>query len=358
MVDGIPWPSPYLLFGKVHLTSGFRWEHRMRLTTLGLLIMALTYGLIAVGVTANAQQPGNIPRIVYLDGRSAADASHFFDVFRQGLRELGYVEGQHLVVEASYAEGKHERLAALAAELVRSQVSVIVTAGLVATRAAQQATTTIPIVQAQGGDLVLAGLVASLARPGGNITGLSIQDVEGGGKRLELLKAAVPHASRIAVLWNAAQPAKVIEWQQVQEAGRVLGVTLSSVEVRGAHDFARAFATLTAARPDALFTLSDNLTVRHRQQIVDFATTQRLPMRSEVKEFAEAGGLMTYGGSLTAMNRRAATYVDKILKGAKPADLPVEQPMKFELVINLKTAKALGLTIPPMLLYQADEVIQ
>jgi putative ABC transport system substrate-binding protein len=315
-------------------------------------------GLIAVGLTANAQQPGNIPRIVYLDGRSVADASHFFDVFRQGLRDLGYVEGQHLVVESYYAEGKPERLAALAAEVVGSQVSVIVTAGLVATRAAQQATTTIPIVQAQGGDLVLAGLVASLARPGGNITGLSIQDVEVGGKRLELLKEAVPHASRIAVLWNAAQPAKALEWQQVQAAGRVLGVTLFSVEVRGSHDFDRAFATLSAARPDALLTLSDNLTVRHRQQIVDFATTQRLPMLSEVKEFAEAGGLMTYGGSLTAMNRRAATYVDKILKGAKPADLPVEQPMKFELVINLKTAKALGLTIPPTVLYQADEVIQ
>ena len=168
----------------------------------------------------------------------------------------------------------------------------------------------------------------------------------------------MPHASRIAVLWNAAQPAKALEWQQVQEAGRALGVTLASVEVRGSQDFDRAFATLTAARPDALLTLSDNLTVRHRQQIVAFATAQRLPMLSEVKEFAEAGGLMTYGGSLTALNRRAATYVDKILKGAKPADLPVEQPMKLELVINLKAAKALGLTIPPTLLFQADEVIR
>ena len=322
------------------------------------LIVPLALGILSALLLAEAQQPENIPRIVYLDGRSAADASHFFDIFRQGLRELGYVEGQHLVVKSYYAAGKPERLAALAAELVRSQVSVIVTAGLVATRAAQQATTTIPIVQAQGGDLVLAGLVASLARPGGNITGLSIQDVEVGGKRLELLKEAVPHASRIAVLWNAAQPAKVLEWQQVQAAGRALGVTLSSVEVRGSHDFDRAFATITTARPDAWLTLSDNLTVRHRQQIVDFATTQRLPMLSEVREFAEAGGLMTYGGSLTAMNRRAATYVDKILKGVKPADLPVEQPMKFELVINLKTAKALGLTIPPMVLYQADEVIR
>jgi putative tryptophan/tyrosine transport system substrate-binding protein len=175
---------------------------------------------------------------------------------------------------------------------------------------------------------------------------------------LELLKAAVPHASRIAVLWNAAQPAKALEWQRVQEAGRALGVTLESVEVRGSLDFERAFAAMTAARPEAVLTLSDNLTVRHRQQIVDFVTTQRLPMLSEVKEFAEAGGLMTYGGSLTALNRRAATYVDKILKGAKPADLPVEQPMTFELVINLKTAQALGLTIPPTLLFQATEVIR
>ena len=321
-------------------------------------LVILVLSLLAGPLTTDAQPPENLPRIAYLDGRSAADAAYFFDVFRQGLRDLGYVEGQQLVVEAYYADGQHERLAALAAELVRSQVAVMITAGLVATRAAKQATTTIPIVQAQGGDLVLAGLVASLARPGGNVTGLSIQDVEVGGKRLELLKAAVPHASRIAVLWNAAQPAKALEWQQVQEAGRALGVTLASVEVRGSQDFDRAFATLTAARPDALLTLSDNLTVRHRQQIVAFATAQRLPMLSEVKEFAEAGGLMTYGGSLTALNRRAATYVDKILKGAKPADLPVEQPMKLELVINLKAAKALGLTIPPTLLFQADEVIR
>jgi putative ABC transport system substrate-binding protein len=332
-------------------------DSTMRYRTIGCLV-TLILSLLTAPLAAVAQPPENLPRIGYLNGRSAADASHFFDVFRQGLRELGYVEGQHLVVEASYAEGQHERLAALAAALVRSQVAVIVTAGLVATRAAKQATTTIPIVQAQGGDLVLAGLVASLAWPGGNVTGLSIQDVEVGGKRLELLKTAVPHASRIAVLWNAAQPAKALEWQQVQEAGEALGVTLSSVEVRGSHDFARAFATLTAAQPDALLTLSDNLTVRHRQQIVDFATTQRLPMLSEVKEFAEAGGLMTYGGSLTALNRRAATYVDKSLKGAKPADLPVEQPMQFELVINLKTAQALGLTIPPTLLFQADTVIR
>jgi putative ABC transport system substrate-binding protein len=325
--------------------------------TIGWLVI-FTLSILAGPLATKAQPPEHIPRIGYLDGRSAADASHFSDVFRQALRDLGYVEGQHLVVEAYYAEGQQERLAALAAELVRSQVAVIVTAGLMATRAAAQATTTIPIVQAAGGDLVLAGLVASLAWPGGNVTGLSIQDVEVGGKRLELLKAAVPHASRIAVLWNATQPAKALEWQQVQEAGRALGVTLASVEVRGPHDFDRAFATMTAARPEALLTLSDNLTVRHRQQIVDFVTTQRLPMLSEVKEFAEAGGLMTYGGSLTALNRRAATYVDKILKGAKPADLPVEQPMKLELVINLKTAQALGLTIPPALLFEADEVIR
>jgi putative tryptophan/tyrosine transport system substrate-binding protein len=325
--------------------------------TIGFLVI-LTLSILAGPLATEAQPPEHIPRIGYLDGRSAADASHFFDVFRQGLRDLGYVEGQHLVVESYYAEGQHERLAALAAELVQSQVSVIVTAGLVATRAAAQATTTIPIVQAAGGDLVLAGLVASLASPGGNVTGLSIQDVEVGGKRLELLKAAVPHASRIAVLWNATQPAKALEWQKVQEAGRALGVTLDSVEVRGSHDFDRAFATITEARPEAVLTLSDNLTVRYRQQIVDFVTTQRLPMISEVKEFAEAGGLMTYGGSLTALNRRAATYVDKILKGAKPADLPVEQPTIFELVINLKTAQALGLTIPPTLLFHATEVIR
>jgi putative ABC transport system substrate-binding protein len=261
-------------------------------------------------------------------------------------------------MEYCYEEEKRERFPALAAELVRLPVDVIVTTGLAATQAAKQATTTIPIVQASGGDLVLAGLVASLARPGGNITGLSIRDVEGGGKRVELLKEAVPHASRIAVLWNTDHPAKALEWHQTQEAARVLGVTLHSVEVRRPHDFDRAFAAMTETRPDALITFTESLTIGHRQQIADFAAQHRLPMMSEIKEFAEVGGLMTYGPSLPDLFRRAAYYVDRILKGAKAADLPVELPMRFALVINLKTAKAIGVTMPPSLLLLADEVLQ
>jgi putative ABC transport system substrate-binding protein len=205
---------------------------------------------------------------------------------------------------------------------------------------------------------VATGLVASLARPGGNITGLKIQAAEVGGKRLELLKEAVPQASRVAVLWNAGYPGKASELENTQVAARALGVMLHSVEVRGPGDFDAAFAAIAGRRPDALITFSDALTLNHQRRIVDFATQHRLPMISEGKEFAVAGGLMTYGASLPDLFRRAAYYVDRILKGAKPGDLPVEQPVKFELVINLKTAKALGLTIPPALLFQADEVIR
>ena len=317
-------------------------------------LVTLTLSLLAAPLAADAQQPGHVARIGYLRGR----APDLPDPFRQGLHELGYVEGQHIVIESRNAEGREERLPALAVELARLPVDVLVTQGLAATRAAHQATTTIPIVQISGSDLVLAGLVASLAQPGGNITGMSTQDVEVGGKRLALLKEAVPQASRIAVLWNAGNPAKTLEWHHTQEAARALGVTLHSVEVHGPEDFARAFTAITETHADALLTLTESLTMRHRQQIGDFATTQRLPLMAEVKEFAAAGALMTYRTNYSAMQHRAATYVDKILKGAKPADLPVEQPMKFELVINLKTAKALGITMPPSLLLLADEVIQ
>ena len=321
-------------------------------------IVTLTLSLLAAPRAAHAQRPAHVPRIGYLEGRSADNTPYLLDAFRQGLRELGYVEGQNITIEYRYAEEKRERFPDLAAGLVRLQVDVIVTFGLVATQAAKQATTTIPIVQASGGDLVLAGLVASLAQPGGNITGLSIRDVEAGGKRLELLKEAVPHASRIAVLWNTDHPSKALEWHNTQEAAQALGVTLQSVEVRRPHDFDRAFAALTEAHPDALITFVESLTIGYRQQIVDFAAQHQLPMMSGHKEFAEAGGLMTYGPSLPDLYRRAIYYVDRILKGAKPADLPVELPTKFELVINLKTAKALGIIIPPTLLFQADEVIR
>jgi putative ABC transport system substrate-binding protein len=280
-------------------------------------------------------------------------------VFQQGLRDHGWVEGQNLAIEWRFADGRAERLPDLAAELVRLGVDVLVTSsGDPAIRALKQATSTIPIVMAVSVDPVGTGLVASLARPGGNITGLSIMAAEVGGKRLELLKQAVPQASRVAVLWNASHPGKELEWQDTQVAARALGVTLHAVEVRGPADFDGAFGAIASERPDALITFADPLTLTHQRQIVDFATQHQLPMISEIQEFAEAGGLMTYGASLPALFRRAAYYVDRILKGVKPADLPVEQPMKFELVINLQAAKALSLTIPPALVFQADEVIR
>jgi putative ABC transport system substrate-binding protein len=279
------------------------------------------------------------------------------ETLRQGLREHGWVEGQNLAIAWRFAEGQAERLPALAADLVRLPVDVLVTHGPTI-RPAQHATQTIPIVMAIVTDPVGSGLIVSLARPGGNLTGLSIGAAELGGKRLELLTQAVPWASRVAVLWNAALADKVPEWQGTQTAARALGVSLHSVEVRGPDDFDGAFATLARERPDALITLADALTLAHHHRIVAFATQHRLAMISELKDFAEAGGLMTYGPNGRALWRRAAAYVDKILKGAKPAELLVEQPMKFELVINLKAAQALGLTIPPILLFQADEVIR
>jgi putative tryptophan/tyrosine transport system substrate-binding protein len=314
-------------------------------------------------VAAAAAPPrGKVFRIGWLSAfpPDAVDShGQSWAAFKQGLREHGWIEGQNLVIEWRYGEGTLDQLPALAAELVRLGVDVLVTGGgEPAIRALKHATSTIPIVMAVSADPVATGLVASLARPGGNVTGLSIQAAEVGGKRLALLKEAMPQASRVAILWNAAYPGKALEWQDTQVAARALGVTLQSVEVRGPDDFDVAFAAIARARPDALLTFSDPLTLAHRTQIVEFAAQNRLPLMSEIKAFAEAGGLMTYGASLPDLFRRAADYVDRILKGAKPADLPIEQPMKFELVINLRTAQALGLTIPPTLLFQADEVIR
>jgi putative tryptophan/tyrosine transport system substrate-binding protein len=328
---------------------------------IGLLVI-LALGLLVAPLASAAPPLGKVFRIGWLNGlpRGAVDPhGHLWAAFRQGLREHGWIEGQNLVIEWRYGEGTLERLPALAAELVRLGVDVLVTGGGEPTiQALKQATSTIPIVMAVSADPVATGLVASLPRPGGNITGLSIQAAEVGGKRLALLKEAMPQASRVAVLWNAASPGKALEWQDTQIAARALGVTLQSMEVRGPDEFDGALAAIARARPDALLTFSDPLTLVHRTQIVEFAAQNRLPLMSEIKAFAEAGGLMTYGASLPDLFHRAADYVDRILKGAKPGDLPVEQPTKFELVINLKTAQALGLTIPPTLLFQADEIIR
>ena len=274
------------------------------------------------------------------------------------LRELGWVEAKNVVFEHRYAENRLERLPELATDLVRRKVDVIAAGGTLAPLAAKQATSTIPIVMTAAGDPLGSGLVASLARPGGNVTGMSLMAPDLGGKRLELLKEVLPRLARVAVLWNAANPYSALVFKETQAAGRTLGIAVQSLEVRVPDDFDGALEAARRQRPDALITVEDPLTVSQRKRIADFAAGQQLPSLHGVREFATAGGLMSYGASLADLFRRAAGYVDKILRGAKPADLPVQQPSKFELVINLKTAKALGLSVPNTLLVAADEVIE
>jgi len=330
-------------------------------TTRRAFLGTLAGGLLSAAVIAEAQPAAKTPRIGYLAPSLTANPA-LHEAFRQGLRDLGYVEGRNVAIEYRDAEGKDERLPALAAELAALKVDVIVTnGGTLAALAAQRATRTIPIVFVATGDPVSSGLVASLARPGGNATGLSLLFPELVGKWLELLKQAIPGVSRIAIL---QQPGAVPERAQeriVREAdvaARSLGVRLQFVWARGPADIDRAFSDITKARASALAVLSTPMLGSQRQRLADLAAKNRLPTVYSFRPYVEAGGLMAYGPSTSDMARRAATYVDKILKGAKPADLPVEQPTKFELVINLKTAKALGLTIPPSLLQRADEVIQ
>jgi ABC-type uncharacterized transport system substrate-binding protein len=321
----------------------------------------LASSLLAAPLAAGAQQAAKVARIGFLSPNLAA-SPHRPEAFRQGLRDLGYVEGRNLVIEYRDAEGKVERLPALAAELVALKVDVIVTGGsTIAALAAKQATRTLPIVFAAAGDPVTSGLVTSLARPGGNVTGLSSLFPELVGKRLELLTQAVPGVSRVAVLRLPGALGERTAKDMLtgtEVAARALGVGLQVVEARGSDDFDRAFSDMTRARAGALTVLPSNMFLREHRRLVDLAAKNRLPAVYPSREFVDAGGLMSYGANFADLFRRAATYVDKILKGAKPADLPVEQPTKFELVINLKTAKALGLTIPPSLLQRADEVIQ
>ena len=306
-----------------------------------------------------AQQPAaKVPRIGFLGNSTADLEANLVGPFRDGLRALGYEEGRNIVIEYRWAEGEYERFPALIAELVASNVDVIVTAGTPASLAVKKATTTIPLVMVAVGDPVATGLVASLARPGGNITGLTSISVEMEGKRLELLREVVPKVSHIAVLWNAASPIQVIEEGEVRAAARVLGIKMLSLGVRTREEIDDALATIIGERPDALLVLADRLFLHHRTRIMDFAAQERLPGVHAYRELVEAGGLMSYGPSYADMHRRAAAYVDKILKGAKPADLPVERPVKFELVVNLKAAKALGLTIPPSVIFRADEIIE
>jgi putative ABC transport system substrate-binding protein len=316
--------------------------------------------LVMPFAAADAQWAASFPRIGFLAPSSPSDlrVQRFLQTFRQGLRELGYVEGQNITIEFRWAEGQYDRLPALAAELVRLKVNVIVAGGPPAIQAAKQATETIPIVMGAVADPVAAGFVDSLARPGGNVTGISNMVAEVVGKQLELLKEVRPKVARVALLGNPANPNYTPLVQHAQGAARTLGVQLHILDVREPRAIDGAFAAITTERADAVVVLADTILLDHRKQIADAAVRRHLPTVFAVGEFVEAGGLLAYGPSLSDGFRRAAIYVDKILKGAKPTDLPIEQPTTFELIVNLRTAKALGLTIPYTVLQRADRVIQ
>ena len=325
---------------------------------LSILVVVMQ---LAAELIVDAQQPEKVPRIGYLVSSEPATESARSEGIRLALRELGYIEGQNIAIEYRYAEGKNDRHPKLAAELVRLKVDLIVVAGGVGTiRTLMNATKTIPIVMTGGADPVEAGLIESLARPGGNVTGLTTLSRELGGKRLELLKEAVPKLAHVAVLYDPTTQAGVLQVKEVLPvAARALKLTLRSWEVRDADGFDKVFAALSKQRPDGLYVPASGALMRANQKrIVAFALKSRLPSIYYLRESVDAGGLMSYGADLADSYRRVATYVDKILKGAKPADLPVEQPTKFELVINLKTAKQIGLTIPQKVLSRADKVIK
>ena len=317
-------------------------------------IRTLARGLMVSPFAAFAQQPTKVPRIGVIGGQDAPA----WEGLRQGLRELGYIDGRNVTIDWRWSGGNAERLPTLATELVQLKVDIIVVAGTQATRAAKQATSTIPIVMTTSANSERIGLVESLARPGGNITGLSNVAPELFGKRLQYLKQIASKVSRVAVLWFPESAAETLGYQDLLAAATVAGLEIQSIEMRTSDDYVAAFAAVTASRTDALYVNNNPLHAKNRQLIADFALKSRLPSVYEERVFVVAGGLLSYAPSYIEQFRRAATYVDKILKGAKPADLPIEQPTTFELVINLKTAKALGITIPQSLLVRADEVIQ
>src|SRR5262245_58672991 len=314
--------------------------------------------LFALCHPAEAQQAGKVPRIGFLGGAAASSYTARIDAFRQGLNELGYTQGKNIVIEYRYADGKADRLPALAAELVSLKLDVIVAATTASVLAVKKASATIPIVFVSLVDPVASGLVASLARPGGNITGLTILGPELSGKRLELLKEVLPNVTRMAALWNSANPAQELVWKEMQAAAQQLHLQLQSLEVRSANDFDIAFKAALRERAQALIPSGEPLINTQLKRIVEFAAKNRLPAMYAGPEAVDAGGLMSSAPNYTDHYRRAAGYVDKILKGAKPADLPVEQPTKFEFAINLKTAKQIGLTIPPNVLARAGKVIK
>jgi putative ABC transport system substrate-binding protein len=321
----------------------------------GLSLILIALALLAVAVIAEAQQPAKIHRvgILFIGSRSQPH----LEAFKQGLRDRGYTEGKDIILEYRYAEGKYDRLPGLAAELVGQKVDVIVTTASVSAHAALKATKTIPIVMTSGNPLE-SGLAASLAKPGGNVTGLTVLLSDLSGKRLELLKETLPKMTRVAALWGPRESEAIVGFKETQEAAQAFSMHLQSVEIRTAEDLEKAFTEISKARNTPLIVILNPLVTIHSKRIVELALKHHLPGMYPTKQFAEEGGLMAYGPLMADLYRRAATYVDKILKGAKPADLPVEQASKYELVINLKTAKALGLDLPATLLARADEVIE
>jgi putative ABC transport system substrate-binding protein len=327
----------------------------MRKNVFRLALCAMLY---AFCTAAEAQQPKKIPRIGFLGNSTSALEENLIGPFREGLRDLGYVEGKNIVTEWRWAEGKYERFPALIAELIALKVDVIVTAGTPATQAYQKARTSIPLVMVAVGDPVGTGIVASLNRPGGNITGLTSISPELEGKRIELLREVIPKLSRIAVLWNPKNAYHAIENKEVEAAAAALRMKVLYLGVEAQEQIGNAFAQILKERPGALLVLADRVFLHNRALIMDFATKHHLPGVYAYVELVEAGGLMSYGPNYGDMHRRAATYVDKILKGTKPTDLPVERPMKFELIVNLKAAKQIGVMIPQSVLFRADKVIR
>jgi putative ABC transport system substrate-binding protein len=324
-----------------------------------LFPILLIVAVVIVAALAQAQQPAKVPRIGYFQAPTPSAVAARNEAFRQGLRELGYVEGKNIVIEWRFAEGKSERVPALAAELVHLKVDVIVTGGSVLTRAAKEATSTIPIVMSQDIDPVGNGFVVSLARPGGNITGLATLAPEISGKRLELLKEIIPRLSRVAVLGTSSQPGNAQQLKETEFTAQAFGIKLQYLDVLSPKDIEPAFRESSKGRADAVVMMvAGAVAAAHRTQFFELAVKSRLPTMYQQNTYVEAGGLMSYGASFPDLDRRAATYVDKILKGTKPADLPVEQPKKFELIINLIAAKQIGLTIPPNVLVRADRVIR
>ena len=322
------------------------------------VLLAIATTVLAMPLTGETQNARKIYRVGYLGNSSAALEPNLVEAFRQGMREFGYIEGKNLVIEFHWAEGRYHRFASLVTDLIHLPVDVIVTAGTPGTLAAKNATGTIPVVMAVSGDAVGTGLVKSLARPGGNVTGLTTMASELEGKRIELLLEILPRLARIAVLKNDINPLMAIQFRQTAAAAKSSGVALEAVDIRAVDDFEKAFASMAKARPDAIIVLADRFLLAERERILTFAAEQRFAAMYPYREFVEHGGLISYSPNYAESFRSAAKYVDKILKGAKPADLPVEQPTKFELVVNMKTAKTLGIKIPNSVLVRADKVIE